>query len=60
MIEFRSVISKNGNWSEWPDRDWFPGHGIFKHLVFKINGLIYEEWDEEFKAALVWEKLQND
>lgn len=60
MIEFRSVISKTGNWSEWPDQNWMPGSGVFNHIVFKINGLVYEEWNDDFEKALLWEKLQHD
>ena len=32
----------------------------FDRLYFKIGDTVYQVWDKDFEAALVWEKLHRD
>ena len=52
--------------STWPV-NWYivrpqfaPREDDFRRIIFKINDIIYTKWDDEFKAAWMWEKLKND
>lgn len=36
-----------------------PSEEDFARLIFKINDIIYTEWNEEFQKALTWAKLND-
>lgn len=45
---------------------WFPlstswdfDGGLFRQFDFRINGTVYTDWSDEFKAALFWELLKQ-
>ena len=62
MIEFRwKLIVKHTSygsesWCEF-DKDWNIKREDFKEFDFKIDGVVFEEWNDEFTKKLMWFKL---
>ena len=63
MIECKAKNKKtyyhpNNGWTML-GRNQFPSPADFTRLVFKINGKIYTEWNDEVEAVVAWEKLKQ-
>ena len=61
MVEFKSRTNwaAYGFWQPW-QLEWQikpmrfdKNHGF----IFRINGIVYREWNDEFIKAYTWEKL---
>lgn len=67
MIEYRLAEYSTYTSEELPMKSWTvipqvfkPRPDDFNNLDFKINGVVYHEWNEEFETALIWDKLNGD
>lgn len=58
MIEYGMRKYKNQAWTHtFPDI--VPRPIDFDNLKFRINGVVYTDWNDEFEKAVIWSKLQS-
>ena len=68
MIQFMNIdvlmSTENPQWCNWKiPFDGIPSKESFELFIFRINGVKYLEWSEEFEKeiekAVAWEKLRD-